>query len=159
MSLVRLYDSVKQFVAKSGVPMSGGKVKVFIHNTDDLASLYADAAGTTPLSNPMSIDTDGRTLGVFVADGSLYRIEVYGVSGNLEWTVDNVTGGSGGGGGSSTQLQADWTDNDPTSVQHILHRPGQKEVVAGTGITITENSSGIVLSCTVSNHTLGLITV
>jgi hypothetical protein len=100
MSFVRLYDSVKQFVAKSGVPMSGGKVKVFIHNTDDLASLYADAAGTTPLSNPMSIDTDGRTLGVFVADGSLYRIEVYGVSGNLEWTVDNVTGGSGGGGGS-----------------------------------------------------------
>jgi hypothetical protein len=80
--------------------MSGGKVKVFLHNTDDLASLYADAAGTTPLSNPMSIDTDGRTLGVFVDDGSLYRIEVYGVSGNLEWTVDNVTGGSGGAGGS-----------------------------------------------------------
>ena len=97
--MVRLYDSVKQFVSKSGVPLSGGKVKVFLHDTDDLASLYLDDSGVTPLANPMSVDTDGRTLGVFVEDGSLYRIEVYGASGNLEWTVDNVTGGMGGGGG------------------------------------------------------------
>lgn len=98
MAMVRLYDSVKQFVSKSGVPLSGGKVKVLLHDTDDLASLYLDDSAVTPLANPMSVDTDGRTLGVFVEDGSLYRIEVYGASGNLEWTVDNVTGGMGGGG-------------------------------------------------------------
>ena len=99
--MLRLYDSVKQFISKSGVPLTSGTVGVYLNGTDDLASVYADPNGLTPLSNPVSIDDDGRTLGLFVDERRVYRIEVRDSSGQLQWSVYPVSplGGSGGGGG------------------------------------------------------------
>ena len=99
--MLRLYDSVQQFISKSGVPLTSGTVGVYLNGTDDLASVYADPNGLTPLSNPVDIDDDGRTLGLFVDERRVYRIEVRDSSGQLQWSVYPVSplGGSGGGGG------------------------------------------------------------
>jgi hypothetical protein len=37
----------------AGVPVNGGKFRVYLANTTTLASLYSDAALTVPLSNPV----------------------------------------------------------------------------------------------------------
>lgn len=111
--MLRLYDSVKQFVGKSGVPLVGGRVYVYLNVTDDLASLYADPAGFTPIQNPMVLDSDGRTLGCYVDDGKTYRIEVNDASDALQWTVYPVSPLGGSGGGSSGHV-TEITSSDGT---------------------------------------------
>lgn len=50
--------------------------------------------------------------------------------------------------GSTQQVQSDWTENDNTEPSYIQHKPSVKNLIAGTGITITETAQGIVISLT-----------
>lgn len=45
-----------------------------------------------------------------------------------------------------TQVQSDWTEDDNTEPSYIQHKPTVKNLIAGTGITITETAQGIVIS-------------
>ena len=47
---------------------------------------------------------------------------------------------------SSTQVQSDWTESDNTEPSFIQHKPTVKNLIAGTGISITETAQGIVIS-------------
>lgn len=60
-------------------------------------------------------------------------------SGNPVWAPAQV----------STQVQSDWTESDTTDPSYIQHKPVEKSIVAGSGISITEDLSNVTLSATV----------
>ena len=48
------------------------------------------------------------------------------------------------------QVQADWTESDPTEVSYIQHKPNQKPLVAGQNVVLTESANNITIDCTAS---------
>lgn len=49
----------------------------------------------------------------------------------------------------SAQAQADWNESDTTDPSYIQHKPVEKSIVAGSGISITEDVSNVTFSATV----------
>jgi hypothetical protein len=45
-----------------------------------------------------------------------------------------------------TQVQSNWTESDSTNVSYIQNKPATINLIAGTGITITETAQGLVIS-------------
>lgn len=68
-------------------------------------------------------------------------------------------------GSSFTQLQSNWNETDTSSVQFILNKPTiptvptMKELVAGAGITLTENTNDVTVASTITQVTIGTVTV
>lgn len=56
------------FWVPSGAVAANVPARVFLHDTNTLATLYADAGGTTPLANPVSTSGTGR-LEFYVEEG------------------------------------------------------------------------------------------
>ena len=48
----------------------------------------------------------------------------------------------------SQQVQSDWTEDDTTDPAYIQHKPTEKELVAGSNITISEGLSTVIISAT-----------
>lgn len=59
-----------------------------------------------------------------------------------------------GSGGSFTQEQADWTENDNTQVDYIKNKPTPVELKAGSGITLTDETSAVLISSNVTYPTV-----
>lgn len=57
-------------------------------------------------------------------------------------------------GSSFTQLQSNWNEDNPSSVQYIQNRPSTKQVAAGQNITITEDSNRFTIACSVTVGTV-----
>lgn len=53
---------------------------------------------------------------------------------------------STGGGGS--QVQADWTEDDSSEPSYIQNKPTEKNLVAGTNVTITETNDDVIVNTT-----------
>jgi hypothetical protein len=50
--------------------------------------------------------------------------------------------------GSFSQVQADWTQTEATAVDFIKNKPTEKNLKAGTGITITETNDEVTVQST-----------
>lgn len=74
------------FNPSNGRPLSGGLLYSYAAGTSALKATYADAAGTTPNANPITLDSTGSAL--IYWDGS-YKVVLKDASGNTIWTVDN----------------------------------------------------------------------
>lgn len=85
MSLAYLFDSNIQFQDKSGNNNVNGFLRVYIDNTDDRAVTYKDFNGTLNQAD-IRLDNNGRAV-VIVDDSKTYRLEVYGTTGVLLWTL------------------------------------------------------------------------
>lgn len=112
--MLPLFDLTKQFETTSGTLNVGGSIKVYRNGTDDLAHVYEDMDGTTIRQQPIVLDAYGRAGNVYVADGAMYRLEVYSRTGALLWTIEDMMGtgsGGGGGGGDITITSSDSTIN------------------------------------------------
>lgn len=107
----RLFDPVNQFVRKDGIPNAGGTLNVFYEGTDDRAELL-DEDGTV-LSNPLSLDADGRALGTFVDAARVYRLEVRDAYGAEQFTVRKMVP-CGGGTGSTLGKEYNVVSGDGT---------------------------------------------
>ena len=59
-----------------------------------------------------------------------------------------------GSGGSFTQEQADWTENDNTQVDYIKNKPTPVGLKAGSGITLTDETSAVLISSNVQYPTV-----
>jgi hypothetical protein len=55
---------------------------------------------------------------------------------------------SSAGGGGGTQVQADWTEDDPQEPSYIQNKPTEKNLVAGTNVTITETNDDVIVETT-----------
>ena len=98
MSVAYLFDPVKQFVSRNGVPLAGGFLNVFVGESQEPADTFSDPAGTVMNPKRIPIDSAGRALGVFVDDTKLYTLKAYNAGGMLQFSIYPVAPGKGGGG-------------------------------------------------------------
>ena len=66
----------------------GGTLSVYV-TSGPLAALY-DPTSLAPISNPLSIDSDGIVPGFLVTDGVHYDLLAYTIGGNLRYEERNV---------------------------------------------------------------------
>lgn len=99
MNVAYLFDPVKQFVSRNGIPLAGGFLNVFVGESQEPADTFSDAAGTVMNPKRIPIDSAGRALGVFVDDSKLYTLKAYNAGGELQFSIYPVAPGKGGGGG------------------------------------------------------------
>ena len=92
--LVRLFDPVVQFQNKGGALNTAGRLEVYLEGTDDLAQIYADEEGLVPLPQPVILDNNGRSQGLYVESNVKYRIGVHTKNGALLFTVRNMRPGA-----------------------------------------------------------------
>jgi len=98
MSVAYLFDPVKQFVSRNGIPLAGGFLNVFVGESQEPAATYSDPEGTVMNPRNIPIDSAGRALGVFVDDTKLYTLKAYSSGGMLQFSIYPVAPGKGGGG-------------------------------------------------------------
>lgn len=92
--LVRLFDPVVQFQNKGGALNTAGRLEVYLEGTDDLAQVYVDEEGLVPLQQPVILDNNGRSQGLYVESNVKYRIDVRTRTGDLLFTVRNMRPGA-----------------------------------------------------------------
>lgn len=109
MTVAYLFDPVKQFVSRNGIPLAGGFLNVFVGESQEPADTFSDAAGNVLNPKKIPIDSAGRALGVFVDDSKLYTLKAYNAGGQLQFSIYPVSprGGSGGGSGDSYYYPGD----------------------------------------------------
>lgn len=107
MAVAYLFDPVKQFVSRNGIPLAGGFLNVFVGESQEPAATFSDAAGTVRNPQNIPIDSAGRALGVFVDDTKLYTLKAYNAGGMLQFSIYPVAPGKGGGGGTSYYYPGD----------------------------------------------------
>ena len=72
-----------------GIPAASGTLQVYKTGTTTHINIYADAGLTTPLSNPVTLDSNGQVK--FYVDGSVnLRLDGYTASGSLIASIDPV---------------------------------------------------------------------
>lgn len=98
MAVAYLFDPVKQFVSRNGIPLAGGFLNVFVGESQEPAATFSDAAGQVRNPQNIPIDSAGRALGVFVDDTKLYTLKAYNSGGQLQFSIYPVAPGKGGGG-------------------------------------------------------------
>jgi hypothetical protein len=75
----------------NGNPLNGGTLSFFAAGTSTPQTVYSDAALTTPLANPYTLDSAGRAPAIFLAASS-YKIVLKDSGGATIATVDNFAG-------------------------------------------------------------------
>ena len=66
------------------------------------------------------------------------NVEIYPVGGG--YAISAAPGGS-------EQVQSDWTEADTSDPAYILNKPDPIDLIPGSGISITDTSAGVVISC------------
>ena len=79
----------QQYFSNAGALLVGGKVYTYAAGTTTPLATYSDAAGTTPNTNPVILDSRGEA-SVFFATSS-YKLVLKDASDATIWTQDNVS--------------------------------------------------------------------
>lgn len=109
-----------QFFDNNGDPLSGGLVYSYDAGTTTPRATYTDDSGSTPNTNPMVLDSAGRTPAqVWLTSGFLYKFVVKTSAGVLIGSYDDIPGITDAAVGG-----VDWAD--------IINKP---TTIAGFGIT------------------------
>lgn len=106
---LRLFDPTQQFLLKNGALNVAGLLKVKLEGTDDWAPVF-DEDGTQ-LQQPVILDNNGRSGGLFVDASKVYWLEVDDRDGYELFTIRKMSP-CGGGSGSTlgTQYEVQSTD-------------------------------------------------
>lgn len=83
-----------QFFDNNGVILSGGKIYTYAAGTTTPQATYTSAAGVTPHTNPIVLDSAGRVPGgeIWLTDGLIYKFVIETSTAILIGTYDNITG-------------------------------------------------------------------
>ena len=88
-----LFPAGYQFTNDSGNPLSAGTVTFYITNTTTLQAIYSDRALTTPITNPVVLNSAGRVAtNVYCGNSSIYTILAKTSGGSVVFSRDDVTG-------------------------------------------------------------------
>jgi hypothetical protein len=125
----------------AGVPISGGKIRVYNANTTTLSSLYSDTGLTVPLANPVVCNSAGypssdgsNTVGIFCASAN-YDIAFMTAASVVLVTIDDVASY----GSDAATLTKDFT-NSRFAVRgsggtiYVEAGDADPDAVGGTGI-------------------------
>lgn len=113
VTYLRLFDPTQQFQLKNGAINVAGLLKVKLEGTDDYAPVF-DEDGTQ-LAQPVILDNNGRSKGLFVDSAKVYWLEVDDRDGYELFTIRKMTP-CGGGGGSSLGSKYEVISTDGTVV-------------------------------------------
>lgn len=129
---------IMQFLNNAGTPNVGGSVLTQVGGVN--FPTFQDAAGSTPLPNPIPLNSRGEisnTSGVscqlFLTEGVTYTFTLKDAFGNAIWTADNVQAQ-----GAETGTM---TDEGP-----FVAGPRFTGVIAGSTLTVSAFSSGAPLA-------------
>ena len=79
-----------QFLDGNGNPLTAGKLYTYIAGTTTPLTTYTTAAGSTPNTNPIILDSAGRA-DIFLTAGSAYKFVLANAGNVTQYTVDNIT--------------------------------------------------------------------
>ena len=108
---LRLFDPTQQFLLKNGALNVAGLLKVKLEGTDDYAPVF-DEDGTQ-LQQPVILDNNGRSKGLFVDSARVYWLEVDDCDGYELFTIRKMAP-CGGGAGSALGKQYEVQSTDGT---------------------------------------------
>ena len=114
----RLFPAVNQFELKDGHLNVAGQLNIFYEGTDDRADIF-DEDGTQ-LAQPVILDNNGRSRGLFVDGDRVYRLEVLDSDGGLLYTVRKMTPCGGGDGSGTTSYTVVSSDGTVKVTKHII---------------------------------------
>jgi len=141
-----------KFWYPSGALAIAVQARVFSRHVNALASIYADAAGTIPLPNP--ITTDGAGMLTFYATIGDYWIHIGGTSFRIAMDADGVT----------DQIWAETYQHDqtaPAAVWNVTHDIGlfpSVDVIDSTNTVVyadVQHISANQLTITFQSPTIG----
>ena len=117
-----LFSPTKQFLYDSGNLLAGGKIYVYLKDTQILATLYDGETGEGK-PNPIVLDANGRA-SVKADDVNEYRLEIYTPYDTLVYTCNAFYAEGGEGGGTfivrhDETLSGNGTSQNPLSVVNI----------------------------------------
>ena len=117
-----LFSPTKQFLYDSGKLLAGGKIYVYLKDTQILATLYDGETGEGK-SNPIILDANGRA-SVKADDVNEYRLEIYTPYDTLVYTCNAFYTEGGEGGGTfivrhDETLSGNGTSQNPLGVVNI----------------------------------------
>ena len=112
-----LFSPTKQFLYDSGKLLAGGKIYVYLKDTQNLATLYDGETGDVK-SNPIILDANGRA-SVKADDVNEYRLEIYTPYDTLVYTCNAFYSEGGEGGGTFIVRHDDTLSGNGTS-QNLL---------------------------------------
>ena len=117
-----LFSPTKQFLYDSGKLLAGGKIYVYLKDTQNLATLYDGETGEGK-SNPIVLDANGRA-SVKADDVNEYRLEIYTPYDTLVYTCNAFYADGGEGGGTfivrhDETLSGNGTSQNPLGVINI----------------------------------------
>lgn len=128
-------NGVNRFFDFNGRPLVGGLIETFDSGTSTHRPAYADAAQTTPLTNPIVLDASGRA--TIFWDGT-YKVIVRDASGDTLETVDPL---SDPGSGTQTLRQA--TEfMSTTQVADVLNGVGSMDVTGALNAFLAATDDG-----------------
>lgn len=103
-----------QFFDNNGNPLSGGRIFSYSAGTTTPRATFTDDSGVTPNTNPIVLDSAGRTPAqIWLTSGFLYKFVLENSSGVLIGTYDDIPGITDAAVGG-----VDWADitNKPTTI-------------------------------------------
>lgn len=117
-----LFSPTKQFLYDSGKLLAGGKIYVYLKDTQILATLYDGETGEGK-SNPIILDANGRA-SIKADDVNEYRLEIYTPYDTLVYTCNAFYAEGGEGGGTfivrhDETLSGNGTSQNPLGVVNI----------------------------------------
>lgn len=117
-----LFSPTKQFLYDSGKLLAGGKIYVYLKDTQILATLYDGETGEGK-PNPIVLDANGRA-SVKADDVNEYRLEIYTPYDTLVYTCNAFYSEGGEGGGTfivrhDETLSGNGTSQNPLGVVNI----------------------------------------
>ena len=117
-----LFSPTKQFLYDSGKLLAGGKIYVYLKDTQILATLYDGETGEVK-SNPIILDANGRA-SVKADDVNEYRLEIYTPYDTLVYTCNAFYAEGVEGGGTfivrhDDTLSGNGTSQNPLGVVNI----------------------------------------
>lgn len=87
----------QQFQDNNGVVLNGGQIVTYVATSfSDMATTYTNGSGSTPNTNPIVLDADGRLpsgIAIWLVQGWAYNMALYASDGTtLIKNFDNITG-------------------------------------------------------------------
>lgn len=132
-----------QFFDNNGVPLTGGLLYVYTAGTTTPATTYTTSSGTVANTNPIVLDSAGRTPNeVWVNGGVLYKFILKTSTGVTIGTYDNIP-----------------SIDDPTAFNNLVTVTGTNTLIGTSTPPYTAYVTGMTLSFVVVNTNTGAVTI
>lgn len=132
-----------QFFDNNGDPLTGGLLYVYIAGTTTPATTFTTSAGTVNNTNPIVLDSAGRTSNeIWVNGGVLYKFVLKTSTGVTIGTYDNIP-----------------SIDDPTAFNNLITVTGTNTLIGASTPPNTAYARGMTLSFVVVNTNTGAVTI